>query len=103
MPLRARETARLATNLEALQQLFVGLEIMPFDIIEKFASAAGHRDEAAAAMKVLAVGTEVIGEVGDALGEQGDLYLGRAGIRVVRFEVGDDRRFIQLRVSHCMM
>jgi hypothetical protein len=69
---------------------------MSLDIVEKFAATTGHRNKTAAAMKVLAVCTEVFGEVGDALREQSNLDLGRTGIRIVSLEVGDYRRFIQL-------
>ena len=86
----------LATDLQAFQQLFVRLEVMSLDIVEKFAATAGHRNKTATTVKVLAVGSEVVGEVRDALREQSNLDLGRTGIRIVSLEVGDYRRFIQL-------
>ncbi len=42
-------------------------------------------------MVVLLVGLEVLGEVGDALAEEGDLHLGRAGVALVGGELADDR------------
>jgi hypothetical protein len=46
-------------------------------------------------MMVLGVGLEVLGQLGDALGEEGDLDLGRPGVALVAPVAGD--RFCLLR------
>ena len=48
---------------------------------------------------VLHVRLEVVGEVGDALGEERDLHLGRAGVALVELELRDDLSLL-LRVEH---
>ena len=94
-----RETRRsvgLAAKLQAFQQLLVFLEVGTLDVVEKFAPAAGHGDQAATAVEILAVGPQVFGEVRNALREQGDLHFGRPGIRFMRPEVADYCGFIEL-------
>lgn len=69
---------------------------MSLDIVEKFAPAAGHGDQATAAVKVLAVGPQVLGQVGDALRQQGDLDFRRTCIGFVTLEVCDYGCLIEL-------
>jgi len=85
-----QEGPNLAAELQAFKQFLVLLKIVPFDIIEKFPTTAGHGDQAAAAMEILAVCPQVLGQVGDALREQGNLDFRRACVRVVNFEIRDD-------------
>ena len=85
-----RKTPTLTAEFQALKQLLVLLEVMPLDIIEKLAPATGHGDQAAATVKVLAVGPQVVSEVGDALREQGDLDFRRTGVGFVTLEVCDN-------------
>ena len=59
---KKRETPSLTAEVQTLEQLLVLLKIMLFDIIEKLAPATGHGDQAAAAVKVLAVSPQVIGQ-----------------------------------------
>ena len=73
---------------------------MPFDIVEKLAPAAGHSDQATAAVKIFAVGPQVISEVGNALREQGDLDFRGTGVGIVGLEVRDYGCLIELRFSH---
>ena len=83
-----RETPTLAAELQTFKQLLVLLEVVSLDIVEKLAPAAGHGDEAAAAVEILAVGPQVIGEVIDPLRQQGNLDFRRPGVGVVILEVG---------------
>ena len=46
-------------------------------------------EEAAAAVKILAVGAQMLGQVIDPGGEQRDLDFGRSGVLFVRFIFGD--------------
>ncbi len=62
---------------------------MSLDIVEKLTPAAGHGDQATAAMKVLAMSTQVICEVCDALRQQGDLDFRGTCIGFVHLEIGD--------------
>ena len=82
-----RETPTLAAEFQAFKQLLVFLEVMSLDIIEKLAATAGHGDQAAAAVEILAMCPQVISEVSDPLREQGDLDFRRSGVGIVCLEV----------------
>src|SRR3546814_18608513 len=58
-------------------------DVCSSDLVQQPAALADHLQEALPGMMVLAVGLEVLGEVLDALGEEGDLDLGGAGVHVV--------------------
>jgi len=67
------EADHLTAKLQALEQLFVFVEVVALDIIEQLAAPTGHGDEATTAVEILAMGTQVFGEMRDALREQGNL------------------------------
>ena len=62
---------------------FLGMGVMGFPM-------AGHLKKAAAAVEVLAMRAQVLGQVIDPGGEQRDLDLGRAGILIVGLVLSDD-------------
>src|ERR1017187_240655 len=66
---------------------------MPFEVIEKLATATGHLEKPAAGMEVLAMGAQVLGQVIDPGGEQRDLDFARAGVLVVDFVFSYDFGF----------
>src|SRR5205085_6006743 len=51
---------------------------------------ADQHQEPPARVMILPVGLEVVGQAVDSLGEQRDLYFGRAGVAVVRLELLDE-------------
>src|SRR5204863_967310 len=53
------------------------------EVVEERAALADHLEQAAAAVMVLVIALEVLGEVRDPLGEERDLDLGRAGVGLV--------------------
>ena len=59
-------------------------------VVQQAAALADHLEEAAAGVVVLLVDLEVLGELSDALGEDGDLDLRGTGIRLVRAVGFDD-------------
>ena len=73
-----------------MQELVILRKIVLLQIIEQLAAAACHLQEAAATVKVLAVGAQVLGQMIDASGEERNLDLGRTGVLVVGFVFGDD-------------
>src|SRR5690606_28146073 len=64
---------RLAAQAEALDELGVTRPVGLLEIVEKAATLADKLEKAAAGMVVLGVALEVLGQVGDALGEDRDL------------------------------
>src|ERR1035438_1230639 len=79
---------------EALDQGGVALLALLLEVVQQAAALADHDHETAAAVVVLGVGLEVLGEVVDALGENRDLHLGRTRVRLVLFVVVDDDLFL---------
>jgi len=73
-----------------LKELGVFGKVVALDVVEQLTTAGGHLEEAAATVEVLAMGAEVLGQVVDASGQQGDLDLGGAGVFIVGFIEGDD-------------
>ena len=80
----------LFTEAELLEELRVFREVVTLDVVEQFTTAGGHLEEAAAAVEVFAVSAEMLGQVVDASGQQGDLDFGGAGVFIVGFVEGDD-------------
>jgi hypothetical protein len=78
-----------------LDDLPVSVYVGPSQVIQKPAAAADHLEEAAAAVVILPMGSEVIGEVVDPLREQGNLDAGRAGIGLVTPETLNCRCFFE--------
>src|ERR671927_520468 len=79
----------LPAQTEASDQGPVPLDVVLPDVVEQSAPAAHEHEQSPAAVVVLLVGLEVLGEVVDALGEERDLYLGRAGVTLVQPVLGD--------------
>src|SRR5690606_12908454 len=71
---------RLAADAEALDQGLVPRLVDLLDVVEKRATGRHHLQQATTGVVVLLVALEVFGEVGDALGEDGDLHFRRAGV-----------------------
>ena len=83
----------LLAKAELLEELVILRQVVTLQIVEQLAAAGGHLEEATAAMEILAVGAEVLGQVIDASGQQRDLDFGRAGVFIVDFVFGDDFGF----------
>ncbi len=74
----------------------IPLDILVPEVLEKSSALADHHQQSSPAVMVLFVDLQVLGEVGDALGEQCNLDLGRTRVRVVQPMFFDNR----LRVFH---
>ena len=83
----------LSTEAQLLQNLGVLGQVGAFQVVEEFAAAARHLEKAAAAVEVLTMRAQVLGQVIDASSEQCDLDFGRAGVLLVSFEFGYDFGF----------
>ena len=74
-----REEGLLAQS-EAFDQGAVPLRVASLHVIEQAPPPADHLEEPPPGVMVLGVGLEVLGQLGDALGEKGDLDLGGSGV-----------------------
>src|SRR5918911_1531807 len=69
-----------AANAEAFDQRLVAALVPRLQIVEERAALAHELEKATARVVVLLVGLEVLGEIDDALGQNGDLHLGRTRV-----------------------
>ena len=83
-----------------MQQLVILRKIVLLEVIEQFAAAGSHLEEAAARVEVLAMRAEMLGQVIDPGGEQRDLDFGRTGILLVGLVFCDDRGFYYCGGGH---
>ena len=70
----------LAAQAELRDKGAVALQVGSLQVAEQATALADHLQQATAGVVVLAVVAQVLGELVDALGEQRDLDLGRAGV-----------------------
>ena len=73
----------LVSQTELCDELAVYVEICALEVIQVPAPLPNEFQQPKATMMVLLVGAEVLGQVVDALGEDGHLYCGRTGIGLV--------------------
>ena len=77
-------------DAEALDQRAVARDVDLGDVLEQPTTTADQQQQATTGVVVVRVGLEVLGEVGDALGQDGDLDLGGARVTLVGGVLGDD-------------
>ena len=75
------ELLPLAAKIQLLNDGLVTFEVFAFQVIEQLSSFRRHHEQAPSGMEILSVGLQVLGQVSDAFGKQGDLHL--AGSRVL--------------------
>src|SRR6202789_1664583 len=80
-----------AADAQALDEGLVARLILLLDIVKKRSPLRHHLEQAATGMVVLDVSLEVTGQVGDALGENRDLDLGRPGVAHFQTILIDER------------
>ena len=87
-PLRAPKL--LLAQVQLLDDRAVTLDIDLLQVAQKVSSVADHLQHTAAAVVVLVVSLEVLGESVDAMGKDRDLNLGRTGVALVGSVLRDD-------------
>jgi hypothetical protein len=83
----------LVPKFELLGDRLVTADIRFVQIVEQTAALADHHQQPAARTVVFLVPLQVLGKVIDALGQQRNLHIGRAGVFLVQFELLDGVRF----------
>lgn len=73
----------LLSETELLNNGTVAVNVLLLEIIQKITTLTYHLKKTAARVVVVVVELQVLGEVGNSLGENGDLYLGRACVTLV--------------------
>src|SRR5687768_13463145 len=73
-----------ATQAQALDQRAVAGDVDGGDVLEQTTATTDEQQQAATRVVVVLVHLEVLGEVGDPLGEHGDLSFRRTGVGLVQ-------------------
>src|SRR5215510_7830479 len=82
-----------ATDIVLFEQRLVTRLVLLLDVVEKRTARGDELQKTTAGMVVLAVGLEMLGEVGDAFRQDRDLNLGRTGVTGLGCVILDDFRF----------
>ena len=95
-PARVAQQKRpgLLTQSEAADHLLIAGSILAGEVFQEAIASGDHHQQAAARRVVFFVGSEVLGQLRNSLGEQGDLDFGRACIFFVNFVVSEDLLFL---------
>jgi hypothetical protein len=80
----------LAAKTELSDDLAISLDVSILEVIEEATTSTNHHQQTTTAMMVAFVKAKMLGQVVDAFGQQGNLYLGRPGVAFVMTEFGDD-------------
>ena len=83
MPLLSTPMIVLLSQSELADDRTVTLDVSLLQIVQKVSSVTDHLLQTAAAVEVLLVGLQVLGQVVDTVGEDRDLNLGRTGVSFV--------------------
>ena len=86
----ARFLRKLLTQTQLSDQGTVTVDVLLLQIGQQIAAAADHLEQAAAAVVVMLVGLEVLGQVVDTSGQQSNLNLRRTGVTLVDGCLSDD-------------
>jgi hypothetical protein len=88
----------LVPEAQFLDDLPVAVDIRTLQVVQETATFSDHFKKSTTAVVVLLVGAEVIRQIIDPLGEQGDLNAGRATVGLVRPIFLDGRTFFESHV-----
>ena len=77
---------RLAAQSKTLNQALILGQIFTLDVVKKLAAQSHHFQQPAAGGNVVLVFSQVGGQVGDALGQKGDLEAGATGVLLMHLE-----------------
>ena len=94
--LHTLQKRKLLTDAELGNNRTVALDVVFGHIVQQAAALTNHFEQTLTAVIVLLVHLQVLGELVNALGEDGDLHLRRAGVALVGLVVFDDGCFLIL-------
>jgi hypothetical protein len=88
----------LVPEAQFLDDLPVSVDIRTLQVVQETATTSDHLEESTTTVVVLLVEAEVIRQIVDLLGEQGDLNAGRASVGLVCPIFLDSRTFFESHV-----
>lgn len=90
----------VVANAELLDELTVLIDVVLLDVGEETTTLTNQHEQTTAGVEVLLVGLHVLGQLLDALGQDGNLNLGVAGVLGVLTELGGELRLALLGNRH---
>ena len=91
----------VVADAQSLDELTVLDDVVLLDVGEKTTTTTDEHEQATTGVEVLLVGLHVLGQLLDALGQDGDLNLGVAGVDRGVTELGSQLRLALFGNSHC--
>lgn len=88
----------LPTQAQLGNDFAIALDVASLDVVEKTTTPPDHHQKSTTTVMVVRVGLEMLGEMVDAIGQQGNLHFGGASVGSVRTMLGD--RFVLGCCSH---
>jgi len=80
----------LLSQVQLLDDGTVAVDVYLLEVTEEITSVTDHLEQTAAAVVVLHVGLQVLGQAVDAVGQNGNLNLGRTGVTLVDGVLSND-------------
>jgi hypothetical protein len=74
------ERLPLSAKAQLFNDVLVTFEVCAFQVVEQLSPLRRHHEQAPSGMEILSVGLQVLGQVSDAFGKQGDLHFARARV-----------------------
>ena len=91
---RSARRRRSLAKVKLGQERVVAVQVRRLQVREELATTIRQHDQAATGVEILAVGAQVLGQVGDAGGDESDLDFRGAGILGILLVLLDDFRLI---------
>jgi|SRR6185437_15968456 len=80
----------------------IPFEVRPLHVVEQPATTTNHLEQSAATVIVLLMGSKVVGQIIDALGEERDLHGGGPAVGLVCSVFFDDRCFDERHLGYIL-
>ena len=93
LPLLSTPNVCLLSQAKLANDRAVTLDVVLLQVVQQTSSLANHLLQTAAAVEILLVCLEVLGQVSDAVGQNSNLYLGRTCVTLVGSVLLDDVEF----------
>ncbi len=90
LPFRTPSLLTLLSEVQLLDDCTIAVDVNLLQITEEITSVTDHLQKTAAAVVVLHVGLQVLGQVVDAVGQNSDLNFGGTGVTLVDGILGND-------------
>ena len=84
----------LLTDTESCNDRTISFNVLLLEVCQKIAAMTDHFEQSAAGMMILLVDLQMLVELVDAVGLNGDLHFGRTGIAFVSGILFDDSCFL---------